>query len=69
MLRIFNGHVSESKSATCCDDLCQVRILRSLFPPYLLELYKMLIAPIGGGKIAAMMVGESDEIYFIFQFF
>ncbi|XP_029126104.1 uncharacterized protein LOC109792982 isoform X1 [Cajanus cajan] len=34
-----------------------VRILRSLFPPYLLELYKMLIAPIGGGKIAAMMVG------------
>ncbi|KAG5061846.1 hypothetical protein JHK85_003029 [Glycine max] len=33
-----------------------VRILRSLFPPYLLELYKMLIVPIGGGKIAAMMV-------------
>jgi len=29
----------------------------------------MLIAPIGGGKIAAMMVGESDEIEFIFQFF
>nr|ACU14180.1 unknown [Glycine max] len=35
-----------------------VRILRSLFPPYLLELYKMLIAPIGGGKIAAMMVAR-----------
>ncbi|KAL9318823.1 hypothetical protein ACSQ67_015340 [Phaseolus vulgaris] len=46
-----------------------VRVLRSLFPPYLLELYKMLIAPIGGGRIAAMMVGESDKIYFIFQFF
>uniref|UniRef100_A0A0R0HMS5 Beta-carotene isomerase D27-like C-terminal domain-containing protein n=1 Tax=Glycine max TaxID=3847 RepID=A0A0R0HMS5_SOYBN len=38
--------------------LVQVRILRSLFPPYLLELYKMLIAPIGGGKIAAMMVAR-----------
>ncbi|XP_057422731.1 beta-carotene isomerase D27, chloroplastic isoform X2 [Lotus japonicus] len=33
-----------------------VRILRSLFPPFLLELYKMLIAPLGGGKIAAIMV-------------
>ncbi|KAI4349750.1 hypothetical protein L6164_010310 [Bauhinia variegata] len=35
-----------------------VRILRSLFPPLLLELYRMLIAPIGGGKVAAMMVAR-----------
>lgn len=35
-----------------------VRILRSLFPPFLLELYKMLIAPIGGGKVAAIMVAR-----------
>ncbi|XP_027365445.1 beta-carotene isomerase D27, chloroplastic [Abrus precatorius] len=35
-----------------------VRILRSLFPPFLLELYKSLIAPIGGGKIAATMVAR-----------
>lgn len=35
-----------------------VRILKSLFPPYLLELYQMLITPIGGGKIAAMMVAR-----------
>lgn len=56
----------KSKFASCCD-FCQVRILRSLFPPYLLELYKLLIAPIGEGKIAAMMVGESDEIHFIFD--
>ncbi|PIN05305.1 hypothetical protein CDL12_22151 [Handroanthus impetiginosus] len=34
-----------------------VRILRSLFPPLLLELYKMLISPIAGGKMAAEMVG------------
>ncbi|KAL5136466.1 Beta-carotene isomerase D27, chloroplastic [Glycine soja] len=39
-----------------------VRILRSLFPPYLLELYKMLIAPIGGGKIAAMMVARATVL-------
>ncbi|KAF8387641.1 hypothetical protein HHK36_026294 [Tetracentron sinense] len=35
-----------------------VRILRSLFPPFLPELFKMLIAPIGGGKIAAVMVAR-----------
>lgn len=42
---------SETKEAA-------VRILRSLFPPLLLELYKTLIAPIGGGKVAAMMVAR-----------
>ncbi|XP_057517247.1 beta-carotene isomerase D27, chloroplastic isoform X1 [Amaranthus tricolor] len=35
-----------------------VRILRSLFPPFLLELYRMLITPIGGGRVAAMMVAR-----------
>ncbi|KAJ4850341.1 hypothetical protein Tsubulata_037457 [Turnera subulata] len=35
-----------------------VRILRSLFPPLLLDLYKMLISPIAGGKVAAMMVAR-----------
>ncbi|XP_042490148.1 beta-carotene isomerase D27, chloroplastic [Macadamia integrifolia] len=35
-----------------------VRILRSLFPPFLLELFKMLIAPLGSGKVAAMMVAR-----------
>ncbi|XP_074347715.1 beta-carotene isomerase D27, chloroplastic isoform X2 [Apium graveolens] len=35
-----------------------VRILRSLFPPLLLELYKLLIAPIAGGKVAAIMVAR-----------
>ncbi|KAE8009338.1 hypothetical protein FH972_005779 [Carpinus fangiana] len=35
-----------------------VRILISLFPPFLLELYRMLISPIGGGKVAAMMVAR-----------
>ncbi|KAM3687340.1 hypothetical protein ACB098_10G070100 [Castanea mollissima] len=35
-----------------------VRILVSLFPPFLLELYRILITPIGGGKVAAMMVAR-----------
>ncbi|KAK1420449.1 hypothetical protein QVD17_22059 [Tagetes erecta] len=35
-----------------------VRILRSLFPPLLLELYKILIAPIAQGKVAAVMVAR-----------
>ncbi|KVI12547.1 protein of unknown function DUF4033 [Cynara cardunculus var. scolymus] len=35
-----------------------VRILRSLFPPLLLELYKILIAPIAQGKLAALMVAR-----------
>lgn len=30
----------------------------SLFPPLVLKLYKILISPLAGGKIAAMMVGE-----------
>ncbi|XP_024968157.1 beta-carotene isomerase D27, chloroplastic isoform X1 [Cynara cardunculus var. scolymus] len=42
-----------------------VRILRSLFPPLLLELYKILIAPIAQGKLAALMVGE---FFFSFSF-
>ncbi|XP_051141849.1 beta-carotene isomerase D27, chloroplastic isoform X2 [Andrographis paniculata] len=32
-----------------------VRILRSLFPPLLLDLYKMLVSPIAGGRVAAEM--------------
>ncbi|KAF6146190.1 hypothetical protein GIB67_005838 [Kingdonia uniflora] len=35
-----------------------VRILKSFFPPYLLDLYKMLVAPLGGGKVAAVMVAR-----------
>nr|GLL30587.1 beta-carotene isomerase D27, chloroplastic isoform X3 [Ipomoea trifida] len=35
-----------------------VRILQSLFPPWLLDLYKMLIAPLAGGRVAAVMVAR-----------
>ncbi|KAL5983522.1 hypothetical protein ACLOJK_017609 [Asimina triloba] len=35
-----------------------VRVLRSLFPPFLVDLFRMLVAPIGGGKLAAMMASN-----------
>lgn len=40
----------------------QVRILRSLFPPLLLDLYKLLVAPLQGGKVAAIMVARVTAI-------
>nr|AMY26624.1 hypothetical protein [Linum usitatissimum] len=39
-----------------------VRILVSLFPPFLLELYKMLISPLAGGQIAAVMVARVTQL-------
>ncbi|KAL3648117.1 hypothetical protein CASFOL_009085 [Castilleja foliolosa] len=39
-----------------------VRILIALFPPLLLDLYKKLISPIGGGKVAAKMVARVTAI-------
>ncbi|XP_065860310.1 beta-carotene isomerase D27, chloroplastic [Euphorbia lathyris] len=39
-----------------------VRILRSLFPPFLLDLYKLLISPLGNGKVAAIMVARVTAI-------
>lgn len=35
-----------------------VRILRSLFPALLLDLYKKLISPVAGGRVAAEMVAR-----------
>lgn len=35
-----------------------VRILRSLFPPLLLELYRILVAPLAQGKVAATMIAR-----------
>ncbi|XP_057966712.1 beta-carotene isomerase D27, chloroplastic isoform X2 [Malania oleifera] len=39
-----------------------VRILESLFPPMLLKLYRMLIAPIREGKFAAIMVARVTAV-------
>ncbi|XP_078159248.1 beta-carotene isomerase D27 isoform X2 [Carex rostrata] len=35
--------------------MVQVRVLKSLFPAWLLVLFKMLVAPIADGKVASMM--------------
>ncbi|KAL5700288.1 hypothetical protein ACHQM5_025750 [Ranunculus cassubicifolius] len=35
-----------------------VRILRSLFPPLLLQLFRVLVAPLANGKLAALMVAR-----------
>ncbi|XP_039128583.1 beta-carotene isomerase D27, chloroplastic isoform X1 [Dioscorea cayenensis subsp. rotundata] len=39
-----------------------VRVLISLFPPFLLPLFKMLITPIQDGKIASMMLARATAI-------
>ncbi|XP_047969817.1 beta-carotene isomerase D27, chloroplastic [Salvia hispanica] len=39
-----------------------VRILRALFPSWLLELYKKLVSPIAGGKVASVMVARVTAI-------
>ncbi|KAI3987515.1 hypothetical protein MKX01_003201 [Papaver californicum] len=49
---LMNGRSSsEAKKAS-------VRILNSLFPPFLLPLFRMLIAPVAGGEVAAIMVAR-----------
>ncbi|KAJ8748265.1 hypothetical protein K2173_000837 [Erythroxylum novogranatense] len=39
-----------------------IRILRSLFPPLLLDLFKLLISPLAAGKIAAIMVARVTAV-------
>jgi hypothetical protein len=36
----------------------QVRVLKALFPPLLLDLFKALLAPIANGQLASLMVGK-----------
>lgn len=38
--------------------MLQVRVLRSLFPTWLLPLFKQIVAPLGDGKPAAMLCGN-----------
>ncbi|KAF3629996.1 putative peptidyl-prolyl cis-trans isomerase CYP21-3, mitochondrial-like [Capsicum annuum] len=59
----YEGLIEVAHRLTLAQDNSQtrdaaVRILRSLFPPLLLELYRMLVAPIDGGKFAALMVAR-----------
>ncbi|XP_021904459.1 beta-carotene isomerase D27, chloroplastic isoform X2 [Carica papaya] len=57
LIELANRLLMKSRSNADAKDAA-VRILKSLFPPFLLELYKLLIAPIAGGKVAALMVAR-----------
>ncbi|RVW41551.1 Beta-carotene isomerase D27, chloroplastic [Vitis vinifera] len=57
LIDVANQLMMKSKSNSKVKEAA-VRILISLFPPFLLDLYRMLVAPIGGGKVAAMMVAR-----------
>ncbi|OAE21681.1 hypothetical protein AXG93_4170s1220 [Marchantia polymorpha subsp. ruderalis] len=48
-----------SKEAT---EASTVRVLTSLFPGWLLPLFRQLIAPISDGKVAAIMTGKSQAL-------
>lgn len=57
LIELAKALMMNSRSNSQTQDAA-VRILKSLFPPFLLELYKILIAPIDGGKVAALMVAR-----------
>ncbi|XP_044501650.1 beta-carotene isomerase D27, chloroplastic isoform X2 [Mangifera indica] len=57
LIELVNGLMNKGKTNSETSDAA-VRILASLFPPLVLKLYKILISPIAGGKIAAMMVAR-----------
>ncbi|GAV83066.1 DUF4033 domain-containing protein [Cephalotus follicularis] len=61
LIQVANRLMITAKTNTDTKDAA-VRILRSLFPLLLLRLYKILIAPLGGGKVAAMMVARVTAI-------
>ncbi|CAN1803273.1 Beta-carotene isomerase D27, chloroplastic, partial [Linum perenne] len=39
-----------------------VRILVALFPPFLLDLFKLLISPLAGGQVAAVMNARVTQL-------
>jgi hypothetical protein len=46
-----------------------VRVLRSLFPSWLLTLFKKLIAPLGDGKLGAVLCGNFSLFVTLFLHF
>ncbi|PON45024.1 Beta-carotene isomerase D27-like [Trema orientale] len=57
LIEVANRLVMKSKTNSDTKEAA-VRILRSLFPPLLLDLYKILVSPLAGGKVAAVMVAR-----------
>ncbi|XP_050236533.1 beta-carotene isomerase D27, chloroplastic [Mercurialis annua] len=54
LIEVANRLMSTGTSNTDTRDAA-VRILRSLFPPLLLHLFKLLVSPLAQGKVAAVM--------------
>ncbi|XP_043808183.1 beta-carotene isomerase D27, chloroplastic, partial [Manihot esculenta] len=57
LIEVANRLMSSGRTNSDTRDTA-VRILRSLFPPFLLDLYKLFISPLGGGKVAALMIAR-----------
>ncbi|KAI5059110.1 hypothetical protein GOP47_0025429 [Adiantum capillus-veneris] len=57
LIEIANHLFKKSKDRTDAE-VSSVRILRSLFPPLLLPMFKILIAPLFGGKPAAVLTAR-----------
>ncbi|CAI0403735.1 unnamed protein product, partial [Linum tenue] len=61
LIEVANRLMLTGRSSSYTRDAA-VRILVSLFPPFLLELYKLLISPLAGGKVAAIMVARVTQV-------
>ncbi|KAK3137591.1 hypothetical protein QOZ80_5BG0454340 [Eleusine coracana subsp. coracana] len=61
LMEIVNRLMIKGKSASEIEESA-VRVLRSLFPPLLLVLYKALLAPIAGGQLASMMLARATAL-------
>ncbi|XP_042406609.1 beta-carotene isomerase D27, chloroplastic-like isoform X2 [Zingiber officinale] len=61
LIEVANHLMLKSKSISETEQSA-VRVLQSLFPPLLLVLFKMLIAPVNEGKVASMMLARTTAI-------
>ncbi|XP_068658743.1 beta-carotene isomerase D27, chloroplastic [Aristolochia californica] len=61
LMEVVNHLMTKGQRDTEIEEAA-VRILVSLFPSWLLELFKLLVSPIAGGKVAATMVARVTAI-------
>uniref|UniRef100_A0A0E0H8Z6 Beta-carotene isomerase D27-like C-terminal domain-containing protein n=1 Tax=Oryza nivara TaxID=4536 RepID=A0A0E0H8Z6_ORYNI len=61
LIEVANRLMVKGKSALETEQSA-VRVLRSLFPPLLLVLFKALLAPIANGQLASMMVARATAL-------
>ncbi|KAM0954497.1 putative beta-carotene isomerase [Dioscorea sansibarensis] len=61
LMEVVNQLMMKGRSSSEIEQSA-VRVLISLFPPFLLPLFKMLITPIQDGKIASMMLARATAL-------